>query len=333
MFDFDSNQILLVSCLLLLTGVGTYLTYFRQQNTITSLDQKIEAKEEEREQIRTLRANLADAESQLKTVRHEWRTQYKTVPETISSPDIVGYLTELTQTGFKRFDITSSGSDERDGYSVHTFGAEGEAFFTNLYRFVWTIENNRPFYRIRDLELTYLEERTTDEETGRTTMDVLVSFQMDVQAIYGATKDLPDPTQPSDGREVERLPVAQTSTSPPLPSSVLPNPAPDVNPFYPLVFETVPPNQYDRLNVESAQFLSVIDGKAVFQTSEGLKRVGEGDRVYLGRIVEVNPTEGRVVARLNRGGIVEQVERTLETESPLQRVREASGDASDEQQE
>lgn len=330
MFDLDSNQILLLSCLILLIGVGTYLTYFRQQSTLQSLEQQIEEKKEERDQIQTLQANLADAESNLETTRRRWETQYKIVPKTISSPDIMAYLTELTQTGFKTFDVMSSGSEDRGGYSVHTFSAEGEAFFTNLYRFVWTIENNRPFYRIRDLELTYLEERNTEEETGRTTMDVLVAFDMDVQAIYGAVENIPTS---SEGREteMERLPVAQTSPSPPLPSSVLPNPAPDVNPFYPLVFEQVPPNEYGRLNVESARFLSVIDGQAIFQTSDGIERVGEGDRVYLGRIVEVDPNEGRVVARLNRGGIVERVERTLGTESPLQQVQEDVGANSGEQ--
>ena len=178
MFTLDSNQILLLSCLVLLAGAGTYLTYFRQQKTLSTLEQNIEAKKEEKKKIRALQADLDDAKSRFRTVRQRWRTQYKTVPETISSPDIVAYLTELTQTGFKRFDITSSGADDRDGYSVHTFSADGEAFFANLYRFVWTVENNRPFYRIRNLDLTYLEERTTDEETGRTTMDVLVSFQM-----------------------------------------------------------------------------------------------------------------------------------------------------------
>jgi cell division protein FtsL len=320
MFWPDSNQILLLTCLVLVCGAGTYLTYFHQQDTIASLEQKIEAKKQDQEEIRSLRADRANAESRLRTVRRRWRTRYKVVPATISSPDIVSYLTELTETGFQQFDVTSAGSEERDGYSVHTFDATGQAYFTNLYRFVWTIENNRPFYRIRGLSLSYLEERETDEESGRTTMDVLVSFDMEVEAIYGAATDLPAPTSPDEGEGTERLPVAKMEASPPLPSSVVPNPAPEINPFYPLVFEKVPPNQYDRLNVESAQLLSIVDGKAVFQTDEGLQQVGEGDRVYLGRIEEVSPSEGRVVARLNRGGIVDRVERTLGTESPL-RVR------------
>ena len=316
MFELDSNQTLLISCLMLLVGVGTYLTYFRQQTTLQSLDQQIQAAREKQEEIQTLQANLKDAEARLASARRRWETQYKIVPKTISSPEVVGYLTELTQTGFQTFDVASSGTEERDGYRVHTFTAEGEAFFTNLYRFVWTIENNRPFYRVRDLELTYLEERETDEETGRTQMDVLVSFQMDVEAIYGAVRNIPTP----DRREVDRLPVAKAAPSPPLPSSVLPNPAPEVNQFYPLVFEQIPPNEDGRLNVESAQLLSILDGQALFQTAEGIDRVREGDRVYLGRIVEVNPREGRVVARLNKGGIIERVELSLDAESPLQQT-------------
>jgi len=327
MFWPDSNQILLLTCLVLVCGAGTYLTYFHQQETIASLEQEIEEKQQEQEEIRSLRSDRANAESRLQTVRRRWRTQYKVVPATISSPDIVSYLTELTETGFQQFDVMSAGSEERDGYSVHTFDATGKAYFTNLYQFVWTIENNRPFYRIRGLSLNYLEERETDEESGRTTMNVLVSFDMDVEAIYGAATDLPAPTPPSEGGEIERLPVAKTETSPPLPSSVVPNPAPEINPFYPLVFDEVPPNQYDRLDVESAQLLSIVDGEAVFQTGGGLQRVGEGDRVYLGRIVEVDPSEGRVVARLNRGGIVDRVERTLGTESPL-RVRDEDATSS-----
>ncbi|PSQ81180.1 MAG: hypothetical protein BRD41_03370 [Bacteroidetes bacterium QS_1_63_11] len=319
MFEFESNQILLISCLLLLIGVGTYLTYFRQQNTLQSLEKQIEEKQEEQEQIRMLQANLKDAETRFEKVRDQWETQYKIVPETVTSPDIVGYLTELTQTGFETVNISSAGSEDRDGYSVRTFGVEGQAFFTNLYRFVWTIENNRPFYRVRDLRLNYVEERNTDEETGRPSMDLFVSFQMDVQAIYGAVETI-EPTD--EGEEMQRLPVAQTDPSPPLPSSVLPNPAPDINPFYPLVFEEVPPNEYERLNVESARFLSIVDEQAIFQTSSGIERVQEGDRVYLGRIVDIDPSEGRVVARLNRGGVVDRVELTLGTESPLQQTGE-----------
>lgn len=325
MFNIGSNQILLLSLLLLLVGTGTYLTYFRQQSTLESLKQEIQAKQEEKEQIQTLQTDLTKAKAKLDTTRQQWRTRYKIVPETVSSPSAVRYLTELTQPGFETFDLSSEGVEKRDGYSVRAFSAEGKASFENLYQFVWTVENNRPFYKVRDLRLSYLEERTQNEETSRTEMDILVSFQMSVEAIYGAVGGV-EQGPPSDEREVQNLPVAQTSARPPLPSSVLPNSAPELNPFYPLVFDEIPPNEYGRLNVESASLISIIDGQAVFETEDGVERVAEGGRVYLGRIIEVNPSEGRVVARLDKGGIVENVERTLDADNLLQRRRNGGGE-------
>lgn len=314
MFNLSSNQILLLSCLLLLVGTGTYLTYFRQQNTLNSLEEDIEAKQEKKKKIRSLKANLSEAKTRLDTVRQQWQARYKIVPQTVTSPAAVGYLTELSKSGFKTFNLSSEGQERRDGYSVRSFSAQGQTSFQNLYQFVWTLENNRPFYRVRDLNLSYVEERKTDEETGRTTMDILVSFQMDIDAIYGVTEGLKE-RQPSDEREVEGLPVAQTSMRPPLPSSVLPNPAPGLNPFYPVVFEQIPPNEYGRVNVETASLVSIIDGQAVFRTRGGFERLAEGDKVYLGRIVEVDASDGRVVARLDKGGIIETVRLTLNPDS------------------
>jgi len=318
MLTLDSNQILLLSCLALVVGTGTYLTYFRQQGTLSTLEQEIEAREQEIEEIETLQATLTEAEAEYETARRRWRTRYKTIPDTTTSPAVLDYLTELTQTGFRRFDVSLSEVQAREGYSTYAFAAEGEAFFTSLYQFVWTIENNRPFYRIRNLDLNYLEERTTDEETGRTSMDVLVSFQMDVEAIYGVADGLDVPDSAVGEEEQEGLPVAQRSPAPPLPSDVLPTASPNLNPFYPLVFEQVPPNEAGRLDIEAAQLISIVGEAAVFETGEGIERVREGDRVYLGRITEVDVDASRVAARLNRGGIIDTVERTLDRRSPLQ---------------
>ena len=320
MFNIGTNQILLLSCLVLVMGAGTYVTYFQQHRTLDSLEQQIEEAQQEKERIQTLKTNLADAEETLASTRERWKTQYKMIPETISSPAVMGYLTELTRTGFQTFNVAAAGAEEEGGYNSYAVTAEGEAYFSSLYRFVWTIENNRPFYRVQDLNVSYLEERTTDEETGRTSMDVLVSFQMNVEAIYGVGGGM-EGAGPADERQLQALPVAQRTPTPPLPAEVVPNPDPDINPFYPLVFEQVPPNEYDRLNVESAQLISIIDGQAVFETGGGIERVGEGDRVYLGRIIEVDASEGEVVARLNRGGIIDEVEFSLNPQSPLQRVQ------------
>lgn len=315
MFNIGSNQVLLLVVLLLVSGVGTYVTYVRQRTTLSALNEKIEARREKKQEVESLRASLNNNENALAAARARWRSRYKRVPDTITSTDVMARLATLTQTGFRTFDVVSAGRGQEEGYSVHRFNAEGTAFFSSLYRLVWRLENGRSFYRVRDLQLRYLEKRTTGTDGERPSLDVLVSFQMTVEAVYGIVEDtlrrsLPTEAGPAGGQDVGGPQLAESS----IPPDVGPPPTPSINPFYPLVFEEVPPNEEGRLNVEAARLVSIVGGQAVFETSRGTKRVREGDRVYLGTIIEVDASAGRVVARLNKGGIVERIERLLHPE-------------------
>ena len=314
MTDYKRWHILLVGYLLLI-GAGTYVTYVQQGRTIAEVDRSMAATQERWDEVTALRetaTRLAREASQGPSTRRE---RYKQIPETMSTARMMGDLTALTQTGFDAFDLKTKGRYETAGYRAFAMTAEGRAPFRRLYRFVWTLENHRPFYRIRNLQIATLDQRSTDEETGRTTMDILVSFRMDVEAIYGGDGARSAARTTAGTDEQRRISLSRIDSSPPVPDRVLPAAEPTVNPFYPLVFKQIPPNEHERLNVETARFLSIIGREAVFETDQGIVRLGVGDRVYLGRIVDVDPTRGRVVARLDKGGIVDRVERTLDAPS------------------
>ena len=314
MTDYKRWHILLVVYLLLI-GAGTYVTYVQQGRTMEKLDRSVDATQERWDELTALKkttTRLAREAPQGPSMRRE---RYKQIPDTMSTARMMSDLTALTRTGFDAFDLKTKGRYETAGVRAFAMTAEGRAPFRRLYRFVWTLENHRPFYRIRDLQIATLDQRSTDEETGRTTMEMLVSFRMDVEAIYGGN-GVRSPARTTAGT-TERRHVfrAHTDSHPPVPARVLPSAEPSVNPFHPLVFEQIPPNEHGRLNVETARFLSIIGREAVFETDQGMVRLGVGDRVYLGRIVDVDPAGGRVVARLDKGGIVDRVERTLEAPS------------------
>ena len=316
LLKIGSNQLLLLLCLVVVTAAGTYVTYVQQNNELAQLETEIEATKEEQRRIDEMHTQLAASEDQARTALLTWRTRYKLLPASVSTPKIVGVLTDLTQNGFKKFDVVSEGAQSRDGYSYHTFSASGTAYFYHLYRFLWKIENNRAFYRVRNLTLEHVDQRETDEESGRTKMDILVSFDMDIDTFYGSPAGIAPTSRGFSTTERERLPVAETTHRPPVPGHVLPTGEPSLDPFYPLILDQIPPNEYDRLNVETATLVSIVQGQAVFRTREGLVRVGEGDRVYLGRIVTVDPKKNRVVARLNKGGIVDTLELRLDVGRP-----------------
>ena len=138
---------------------------------------------------------------------------------------------------------------------------------------------------------------------------IMVSFNMQLEAYYGG---LPD------------LQVAHMADSlyRRLPRAVFPEKNPPVNPFYPGILKQLPPNADNLIDIEKAKLVSIVGGRAVFQDEFGLRTVGEGENVYLGQITEIDPVEGRVVARLNRGGILDEVELHLE---PGERYRQALG--------
>ena len=67
------------------------------------------------------------------------------------------------------------------------------------------------------------------------------------------------------------------------------------------------------VDVEDDELVSIADGRAIFRASDGYRTLGVGDAVYLGRVVLIDPERSRVVAYLNRGGIVDEVELTVGT--------------------
>lgn len=305
-----NNQIILLICLLLVAGVGTYLTYFRQRSTINELEQKISEKQQKRSEIEAMYEELVTSEEQFQKAAGKWQARYKLLPDTLSTPEMVGYLTELTQGGFDRFDVSLSGTQHEEEYSYHTFQASGTASFYHLYRFLWKIENNRPFYRVRNLNIESIDRRTTNEESGRTQMEIVAEFGLEIDGLFGGTH--PEEVAPQTvGGEEQGLPVARTPRRPPLPPHVLPSAEPAVNPFYPVILEEVPPNEHGRLNFEAANLVAIVDDRAVFESEEGTISLQEGDRVYLGRIIEVDAEKELVRARLNKGGIVDVIERRL----------------------
>lgn len=246
-----------------------------------------------------------------------WFARYKIIPEELKSPEVIGYLNRLTQSGFKNFDVSASGTEVAPDYSYHTYSVEGRGYYSSLYSFVWDIENNRNFYRINDLKLDEIDLVTEDKETGKQRMQIMVSFRMKLNAYFSGTEGVSAPEDLfAELLEGETLPTGWSSELPPVPKDILPDDSPAINPFYPGILASIPPNTEGYLELEDAntELISIVGGKAAFKDGQGYHQLGVGDPVYLGQITDIDPIEGRVVARLNKGGIIDEVELFLETE-------------------
>jgi len=163
---------------------------------------------------------------------------------------------------------------------------------------------------------------TKDRETERDALQVMVSFTMKVDAYFGGARGLSAETMVTSLYENGDLQAQPMSALPPVPSEVLPDAQPAKNPFFPIIMERIPPNTDNLVDLEEATLVSIVGGKAVFQWKGDYYQLDAGDRVYLGQIIAVDPTQDRVVARLNKGGIIDEIEVNLQTG---ERYRQALG--------
>ncbi|PSQ83881.1 MAG: hypothetical protein BRD44_02950 [Bacteroidetes bacterium QS_7_67_15] len=335
MLDKLDLPTLIVSVLLLVVvGVGSYVTFYRQPAELQRLEKAEKAAKMKQAEMEELFTEYTNSKAKARQVMSKWKSRYKVVPGSLSSPEVVGYLNDLTQNGFETFDISIQGVEQTDAYSYYKMRATGRGYFANLYRFIWKIENNRQFYSVADLNLNHIdlmtevndEQGTTemqDEEKGdkRKKLQVMVSFNMSINAYFGGPEGLS--SSGSNWRPVneEGESAPESGSLPPVPSKVLADADPNINPFFPVIMDQLPPNTRGLINLDKSELVSIVGGKAVFNDQNGdLRKVGVGDDVYLGQVTEVSATEGIVRAVVNRGGIIDDVEVSLSMENAYRGV-------------
>jgi hypothetical protein len=115
----------------------------------------------------------------------------------------------------------------------------------------------------------------------------------------------------------------------PVPRDLLPTHDPAHNSFFPIVRTDLPPNDEMLLDVEASELISIVGRRAIFDSGGFQYVVEEGDRIYLGNIVKIDPNTARVRVQLDKGGNtmsydielkVEQLENARQTGVQVQPV-------------
>lgn len=299
------NTLILSALLAVAGGGGYYVTQRQQPAELDRIQTDIEALESREAEVETLIAQEATASEEAAATLARWNTRYKILPGELSSSDVVAYLNALSGRGFQRFDLSLTGVTTGATASYYTYQVTGEAYFESLYAFIWHIENSRGLYRIRDLSIKKNVSAVGASEGVPGRQVILAEFAFAVDAYYSTNRDISAP----DSAIVP-------------PPEAFPARRAAINPFFPFILETLPANTDDLVDPEQDPLVSVIGGTAVFERGGQLRELRAGDRVYLGRVSDVDPTRARVTVDFNRGGIRERVELDLETG---ERYRQALG--------
>lgn len=287
------NTVVLGIVLVVMLGVGIFLTTF-------SLPKKLKVTETEIKRIEVDLQNTPDlanqynvTAAQLESIRKHWETRNKDVPPKDITGETYGYLNRtMDVSGEVKMDLTFVGPRDFGNYGYNVYTLKGEAPFSNLYKFIWYVENGRRLFKISNLSLRGYESKI--KETGET--KILVLFDMELQAYYSSIPELNN----APG-QINTLPVTLTS-----------------NPFSPLILHEIPPPQADEIEIERSDLKAVIPGKAFIVDQNQKSRIlEEGDKVYLGYVTRILPNEGKVECLLNKGGVAERYELTIRVGQPL----------------
>jgi Tfp pilus assembly protein PilO len=299
------NTLVIAVLLAIIVGAGVFVTQKQQPETLERLEQEEMTLRLRRAEITELLTEQSGSRELAEDAVRRWNARYKVLPQHLTSPAVVSYLNQLSASGFKSFDISLGGVSRGAGFSTLAYSIRGVGHFESLYRFIWEVENGRGLYRVNDL---HVREVTHDEPNPVTDIprrQQLVEFSMTLLAYFG-------------GGEGMSAPDSVVT----VPDWVLPAKVAADNPFFPLVMATLPPNTDNLVDVEMDELISVVGQTAVFRTSAGPRPVREGERIYLGRITEVDAQRARLVAELNKGGIRERLEVEL---ASGERFRQALG--------
>ncbi len=305
-----TNVVILSLLWALIVAAGGYFTFVQQPRTLENLQEAERVAKLKVEEANALSMQQSGAEGAAREAYLRWSSRYKVFPESLATHEVVSYFNSLTQSGFKNVDVTVKESQQGADYATHVLEVKGRATYGALHRFVWDLENNRLFYRVRSLQLSEVDLQEEDSQ-GRPRLEVMVSFTMEVEALYGGTDGLSAPPAGVVTPASEVMPGTPT-TPPVIPANLLPNRTPPKNPFFPAILSQLPPNTYGLMDVTEATLIAIADGRAIFRDDEGFHTLGIGAPVYLGYITGIDAAKGRVVARLNKGGILDEVVRRMD---------------------
>lgn len=321
MTNVGYNIIVLSVFWVLAVGGGVYATFVKQPGELDRVHKAEQMIQMEQAELTALLVEETESEQLAAEALSRWNARYRSIPAKLTSAEVVGYLNQLTPSGFENFDVSYDRTTDLADFSYHTYRINGRGYFNSLYRFVWEIENGRPFYRLRDLSLDHIDVLKNDANTDRERLQVMVSFTLNVEAYYGGV----------EGMSPEGVLLANTDAGLPtgveafeLPPDVLPVRRPATNPFYPLIMDQLPPNTDNYVDVETATLVSIAGDVAVFQFNGEYRSVGVGDAVYLGYITALDQLGGKVHVRLNKGGIIDEVTLELDTVGRFMQARGAN---------
>lgn len=283
------NTIVLGVVFLLFSGGGFVYWFFIQPKQLDSAVSNIRRLERELQELPALIEQVKQLTNQYHDLKRKYDSRSKEIPVTDITSQTYAYMSRgIDEAGFLRFNMTYAGARESANWGINSYLLQdGEASFSNLYKFVYYLENGKRLYKINSLNL--VQQELVDQEKGETKK--WIAFSMELHAYY------------------TKIPELATS----LAAKSLGLVRAPFDPFNPIILQTISlTSPVGVINADNVEVKAVLPGKAFILFQNELQVLHLGDRVWRGYLSKIIPQESKVVFTLDEGGIIRRVEKQIQ---------------------
>ncbi len=276
----------------ILVAGGIYLFIF-QKGKIKDMNaelEKLKANDYNTEQLTAQFKEMTAREAILDSVLASRRFN---IPQNLSSIKFFDF-TNSVSSGFNndktQVNVEYVDKKPEKEFFYYEYKLTGTGTFTDVHQLIYAIEKSKELKKIKGLALSSTVQTDKDGMPN-----FLVSFSMNVDAYYSTNN--------------------RFASSKLKENDITSGPIYDV--FYPLIRNELPPNLDNLLDVQGARLLALIPEGAFLADSKGNTfLLWEGEQVYLGYLTKIDYENNRVTFILNKGGIIEKVDLSLEKDEP-----------------
>jgi hypothetical protein len=282
----------LVALLILILIVGGAYILIFQRGDLNERRSKLEEMKAHSYNTADLEAQYQELEQHASVLDSVLAARKFNIPKDLSSIKFYDFVNDLSSSYSPQTTIDIEYADMKPdrNFFFHEYKLSGGGAYNDVWHLIYAIEQSKQLKKIKSVSLNNLIK--TDEDGMP---HFLVNFNLNVDAYYS-----------SDSRfETSEL-VENNLTARPL-----------YDAFYPLIRNEIPPNLDNLLDVQGAKLLALVPEGAFIGDSKGnTYLLWEGEQVYLGYLTKIDYERDQVSFILNKGGIIEKVDLTLDKEEP-----------------
>jgi hypothetical protein len=283
----------LIGLLILIAVAGGVYIFIFQKGKIEDMKtelKKLKANDYNTEQLTAQYKEMTAREAILDSILASRRFN---IPQNLSSIKFFDF-TNVVSSGFAadktQLNVEYIDQKAEKEFFYYEYKLSGTGTFNNVHQLIYAIEKSKELKKVKGLTLTSTVQTDKDGVPH-----FLVNFSMNVDVYYSSNN---------------RFASSKIKENDITTGSIY-----DI--FYPLIRNELPPNLDNLLDVQGARLLALIPEGAFLADSKGnTYLLWEGEQVYLGYLTKIDYENNRVSFILNKGGIIEKVDLSLEKDVP-----------------